>query len=114
MATNNSNKARIIRALKKTRQYDSSLSIQIDNMARTMRILQKCDQTLDTLESLVIEAETSQGTIIKRHPVLDTYKEFQPILDKQMKQLGLIVDRVVEKPEAEDNIDRLTAELDKA
>ncbi len=106
-------KTQVVKALKKTGLYSDALSIQINSLASAMLTLKIANAEIETLDSVLLQNETSQGTTNIVHPVFKVQRDAMDQVSRQMKQLGLTTSEVVGKPDIPDAGDELMAELEK-
>lgn len=100
-------KAQVTKALKAANLYTASLGIQIDSLASALLSLKIANNTIETLDSVLLTNETTQGTTHIVHPAFKVQRDAMDQVTRQMKQLGLTTADVVGKPDIPDAGDEL-------
>lgn len=106
-------RGQVTKALKKAGLYDEALAIQINSLASALLTLKIANAEIETLESVLLESETSQGTTRAVHPAFKVQRDAMDQVSRQMKQLGLTTSEVVGKPEIKDNGDMILEEMER-
>lgn len=104
-------RSKVTKALKMAGLYDPSLTIQIDALASAMLTLEIATNEIEGLDSVILERSTTQGVTVQQHPCFKVQKDAQAEIRFCMKQLGLITENVVGKPEQPDNVDSMLEDL---
>lgn len=100
-------KTQVSKALKKAGLYSESLGIQINNLASALLTLRIANDTIETLDSVLLTSSTTQGTTYVVHPAFKVQRDAMDQVTRQMKQLGLTTADVVGKPDIPDAGDAL-------
>lgn len=106
-------RGQVVKALKRAGLYDDALSIQINSLASALLTLKIANSEIETLESVLLTSETSQGTTRAVHPVFKVQRDAMDQVSRQMKQLGLTTSEVVGKPDIMDNGDKILKEMER-
>lgn len=100
-------KGQVTKALRRAGLWSPALEIQITNLASAMLTLKIANNTIEGLDGVTIENETSQGTTTTVHPVFKIQRDAMDQVNRQMKQLGLTTADIVGKPDIPDAGDEL-------
>lgn len=113
MATIDSNRRRIIKAMKNAGIYNGALTIQIDALAASLTLMQRAAQKVETLDDddLWYKQETKSGKSIQMHPACRALRDQVAEVTRMAKQLKLTVEDVVGTPEQKIPLDDLTETL---
>lgn len=104
-------KRQVTKALRQAGLYTPALAIQVNNLASALLTLRIANDTIEGLDTVIIENETSQGTTRQLHPVFKVQRDAMDQVTRQMKQLGLTTAEVVGKPDIPDAGDELMAKV---
>lgn len=102
-------KTQVVKALKSAGLYTESLTIQVNSLASAMLTLKIANKEIETLDSVLLTGETSQGVTRSVHPAFKVQRDAMDQITRQMKQLGLTTSEVVGKPDLPDAGDELLA-----
>lgn len=88
-------KADIVKALKAAGKYSKSLDIQIISLAGALCTLNKANDEIDNLDSVIISVTSRYGNeTLAPHPVFKIQKDAQDSVTRQMKALGLTAEEL--------------------
>ena len=102
----------ITKMLKANKTYSRGLDMQILSLASAMRNLEMANDQIDGLTETTILETTRYGEKLAPHPVFKIAKEAQELVTRQMKALGLTVDKLAGSTE-DDPLADLTKKLTK-
>ena len=99
-------KADIVKALKAAGKYSKSLDIQIISLAGALCTLNKANDEIDNLDSVIISVTSRYGNeTLAPHPVFKIQKDAQDSVTRQMKALGLTAEELTGTDEDDPLID---------
>lgn len=104
-------KAQVTKALKKAGLWSPVLEIQINSLAGALLTFGIANKTIEGLDSVLIENETTQGKTTQLHPVFKVQRDAMDQISRQMKQLGLTTADIVGRPDIPDAGDELLARI---
>ena len=114
MASLDSNRRRVVKAMKAAGIYSPQLTIQIDALATQMTLMQRAALDAETLPSIYVNVLGKSGEVINinAHPVNRILKDSTDAVTRMCKQLGLTVADIVGKPEKPTPLDALRREIE--
>ncbi|WP_290456519.1 P27 family phage terminase small subunit [Muribaculum intestinale] len=105
---------RIVKAMKASGIYSPNLGIQINNLARSLWVLDRIQADMQADDfTLVVMKTTRDGEQPMEHPLMKMLDRTQNQVNRQMRQLKLTVEDIVGAPELPDGVDEMYKEIEK-
>ncbi|MCM1440486.1 MAG: P27 family phage terminase small subunit [Roseburia sp.] len=104
-------KGQVTKALKRAGLWSPVLEIQITNLASAMLTLKIANETIEGLDSVMMEVTVGKRKKMEPHPVFKIQRDAMDQVNRQMKLLGLTTADVVGKPDVPDAGDALLAKV---
>lgn len=114
MASLDSNRRRVVKAMKAAGIYSPQLTIQIDALAAQLTLMQRAALDAETLDSIYVKVLGKGGDVINinAHPVSKILKDTSDAVTRMCKQLNLTVADIVGKPDRPTPLDALRKEIE--
>lgn len=107
MATLESNKKRIVKAMKAAGIYSSELTVQIEALAAQLTAMQIAAAEIGGMTSVCVMNESGHGTTSVVHPAFKVLRDTTDQITRMNKQLNITVADLGGKPEARIPLDDL-------